>query len=62
MELSHPPTACNPIDDTRTDEIRPAAAESARHPNDLRWLFDILPFLTVPLDPIRQVEPISVVR
>jgi hypothetical protein len=61
MELNHPPTAGNPVDDARTDEIRPGATEPARPPDDLSWLFDILPFLTVPLDPIRQDKPISVV-
>jgi hypothetical protein len=61
MELNHPPTAGNPVDDARTDEIRPGATEPARPPDDPSWLFDILPFLTVPLDPIRQDKPISVV-
>jgi hypothetical protein len=53
IELHHPPTAGNSIDDARTDEIWASAAESAWHPDDLSWLFDILPFFTVPLDPIR---------
>jgi hypothetical protein len=53
-ELHYPPTAGNPTDDARTDEIRPGTAESARHPDDWGWLFDILPFPTVLPDPIRQ--------
>ena len=52
IELAYPPTAGNPIDDARTDEIRPRATESARRPSDQCWLFDILPFPTVPPDPI----------
>jgi hypothetical protein len=54
IELRHPATTGNPIDNARTDEIRPRAAESARHPDDRSWLFDILPLSTMPPDPIRQ--------
>jgi hypothetical protein len=54
VELRHPPTAGNPIDDAWTDEIRPGTTKSARHPDDRCWLFDILPFATVLPDPIRQ--------
>jgi len=54
MELRYPAVARNPIDNARTDEIRPGTAESARHPDDRGWLFDVLPFSPVPPDPIRQ--------
>jgi hypothetical protein len=45
---------------TRTEEIGPSATESARHPHDRRGLFDILPFLVVLLEAIRQNEAIPV--
>jgi hypothetical protein len=54
VELCHPTATGNPIDDARTDEIRPHAAESARNPDDWGWLFDVLPFATVLPDPIRE--------
>jgi hypothetical protein len=52
VELRHPPTTDNPVDNARTDEIRPGTTESARYPDDRCWLFDILPFATVMPDPI----------
>jgi hypothetical protein len=54
VELRHPATTGNPLDNGRTDEIRPRAAESARHPEDRRRLFDLLPFPVGLPDTIRQ--------
>ena len=56
IELRYPPSADNSIDDARTNEIRPRSAESARHPNNRRRLFDILPCPAVLPDPIREDE------
>jgi hypothetical protein len=44
----------DPIDSARTDAIRPRTAESARHPDDRRWLLDISPFSTVRPGPMRE--------
>jgi hypothetical protein len=60
IELRHLATTSYPIDNARADEIRPHPAESARHPDDWGRLFDILPFLTVLPDPIRQDQCIAV--
>jgi hypothetical protein len=54
INFGNPQTTGNAIDDARTDEIGPSPAESARGPDDLSWLFDILPFFIVPPKPIRQ--------
>jgi hypothetical protein len=60
VELRHPPPAGDPIDNTRTDEIGPDTPESARHPDDLRRLFDIPPFFALAPDPIRQDQCVAV--
>jgi len=53
VELGYLATAGDPIDDARTDEIRASAAKSARLPDNPGSLLDILPFFTVPPDPVR---------
>jgi hypothetical protein len=60
VELRHPPPAGDPIHDTWADEIRPDTPESARHPDDLRRLFDIPPFFALAPDPIRQDQCVAV--
>ena len=58
VELHHPPPAGDPIDNTRTDKIRPATAESARPPDDRSLLFDVLPFSIALPNSIRQDQTI----
>jgi hypothetical protein len=54
VELRHPATACNPIDDARADEIWPPAAKSTRRPFDWCGLFDISPFPALLPDTVQQ--------
>jgi hypothetical protein len=59
IKLGHPAIAGDPIDDARAEKVRAGPAESARHPNNRCSLLDILPFLAVQPDPIRQDECIA---
>ena len=60
VKLGYPPIASNPVDNARTDKIRPRAADAARHPDNACRLLDILPFFAVLPNPIRQDQSIAI--